>query len=214
MSLLEIDSVNISFDNRKILSDIYLKVESGQVVGFLGRNGCGKSTLLKVIFGSLKGDNQSVRISGEYQTGAYLSKHVKFLPQDGLFPTFLTAHQAIELYESDLTELLLQEEVATHINVKFSDMSAGIRKYVETLIVLHSPCKFVLLDEPFSFIAPVLVEKLIPIIKNKSKQKGILLTDHQYRSILDVSDKLYLLRNESIYPISGEEELKDLGYIH
>ncbi|MFY0601074.1 MAG: ATP-binding cassette domain-containing protein [Cyclobacteriaceae bacterium] len=212
MSQLEVDSVNIRFDDRKILSDIYLKVESGEVTGFLGRNGCGKSTLLKVIFGSLRGESQSVRLDGKYEQTPFQSTKVKFLPQDGLFPEFLTPAKAISLYQSDLSRLIQEEEVAGHLNMKFSELSGGIRKYVETLILLFSPCKFILLDEPFSFIAPVLVEKLIPIIREISATKGVLLTDHQYRSILEVSDKVYLLREQSIYPVSGEEELKDLGY--
>lgn len=213
MSLLEIDSVNFSYGSNRILSDIYLKVNSGEVVGFLGRNGCGKSTLLKIIFGVLKGDSQSIRIDGKYTGQAFHTNQVKFIPQEGLFPGFLTPKKAISLYRSDLDRLLTYEELASNFIVRFDQMSGGTSKYLETLIVLHSPCSFVLLDEPFSYISPVLVEKLIPTLKLISKRKGILLTDHQYESILTVSDRLYLLRDGSLSLIGGREDLIDMGYI-
>ncbi|WP_421875269.1 ATP-binding cassette domain-containing protein [Marinoscillum sp.] len=214
MSLLEIDSVNFSYGEQVILSNIYLRVEQGEVVGFLGRNGCGKSTLLKVIFGTLRGDSQSVRIGGSYLPRAYQSGKVKFLPQEGLFPGFLQAKEAAQLYQADLDQLLADEQVSEYFQFRFDQMSSGLAKYIETLIILYSPAEFILLDEPFSFVAPVLVEKLIPIIRTVAHSKGVLMTDHQYQSILNGSDRLYLLRNQCLYPISGEETLKDMGYIN
>ncbi|MEQ8470584.1 MAG: ATP-binding cassette domain-containing protein [Marinoscillum sp.] len=213
MSLLEIDSVNFSYGNNKILSNIYLKVNQGEVVGFLGRNGCGKSTLLKVIFGSISGESQSVRFDGQYIQTPFKTGKVKFLPQDGLFPQFLTPNQAIELYEADSVRLLKEPEMIEYADRPFSEMSGGIVKFIETLIVLFSPGQFVLLDEPFSYVAPVLVDRLIPLIKEVSQTKGVLLTDHQYRSILEVSDRLYLLRNQSLRPVKKVQELQDMGYI-
>lgn len=213
MSLLEIDSVNFSYGNNPILSGIYLKVTKGEVVGFLGRNGCGKSTLLKVIFGSLKGENQSVRIAGRYCKSPFQSGMIKFMPQNGLFPEFLTAKSAVKMYCSDMEKLLDDPTVSQYFQYPFDQMSGGVAKYVETLIVLYSPAKFVLLDEPFSYVAPVLVERLIPIIKSVAQEKGILMTDHQYQSILDVSDRLYLLRNRALYSITDVQDLADMGYI-
>lgn len=214
MYLLEIDSVNFSYGTNKILSDIYLKVGKGEVVGFLGRNGCGKSTLLKVIFGVLKGENQSVRISGTYLREPFKSGRLKFSPQEGLFPGFLTPAKAIRLYESQYEELLQYDEVKDNLHMSFRKMSGGISKFIETLIILYSPCQFVLLDEPFSFISPVLVEKLIPVIRSVAAEKGILLTDHQYESILKVSDRIYLLRNQSLFTVTGRRQLQDMGYIN
>jgi len=214
MQLLEIDSVNFSYGINRILSDIYLKVSQGEVVGFLGLNGCGKSTLLKVLFGVLKGESHSVRINGVHYPQVFKSGLVKFLPQEGMFPKYLTPKKAIELYESDAAELDKLEELQQHQDYKFGELSSGMAKYIETLIVLHSPCSFLLMDESFSFIAPVYTEKLIPMIKSISKKKGILLTDHQYKSILEVSDRLYLMREQSLYPVTGKQDLQDMGYIN
>lgn len=213
MGSLEIDSVNFSYGQNKILSDIYLKVETGEVVGFLGRNGCGKSTLLKIIFGSIKGESQSVRINKKYYSRSLSTGLVKFSTQDSLFPNHLTPSKTASLFQSNLGRLKTHEEFEKHANYRFSELSTGMAKYLETLILLHTPCEFLLLDEPFSFIAPVHVEKLIPEIKLVSKEKGILVTDHQYESILTVSTRLYLMKDQSLYPIEGRQELEDFGYL-
>ncbi|WP_258101272.1 ATP-binding cassette domain-containing protein [Marinoscillum pacificum] len=213
MQLLEIDSVNFKYGDRSILSNVYLKVYVGEAVGFLGRNGCGKSTLLKVIFGSLKGENQSVRIDGVYHATPFESSQVMFMPQEGLFPGFLTIRKACELYQADFQQMQKHPEVLEYLEFQFDQLSGGISKFIETLIVLYSPAPFILLDEPFSFIAPVLVERLIPTIKEVAQYKGVLLTDHQYKSILATTDRLYLLRNQSIRPVTEVQELRDMGYI-
>lgn len=213
MSLLEIDSVNFSYGNDQILSNVYLKVSSGEVVGFLGRNGCGKSTLLKVIFGSLKGQSQSVRLDGKYMSVAFKSGRINFLPQEGLFPGFLSPEKAINLYNADADTLIDIPEVREYYKFRFDQMSGGIAKFIETLIVLHTPSDFVLLDEPFSYVAPVLVERLIPTIKAISKIRGVLMTDHQYQSILSTSDRLYVLRDRSIYPVNDVQQLRNMAYI-
>jgi lipopolysaccharide export system ATP-binding protein len=215
MSLLEIDSVNFSYGDRPILSNVYLKVKEGEIVGFLGRNGCGKSTLLKVIFGTNKGESQSVRFNGKFEQTPYKTNWVKYLPQEELFPAFLTPFKCAKLYSSDEGELMRNPEYREYCHMRFSKMSGGIAKFIETLILLYTPGKFILLDEPFSFISPVLVERLMEIMRELVSQKcmGILLTDHQYKSILEVSDRLYLLRNRSLYAIQNERDLADMGYI-
>ncbi len=213
MSSLEIDSVHFSYGQHPILSSIYLKVDRGEVVGFLGRNGCGKSTLMQVIFGTLRGASQSVRVGGQYFERLYQSRQVMFLPQEGLFPNFLTVRKAAALYQSDMEALQVQPEVVRYLDYRFGQLSGGIAKFIETLIVLHAPVAFILLDEPFSFIAPVLVERLIPVIRQVAQRKAILLTDHQYKSILTVSDRLYLLRGQCLYPVEDIRDLQDMGYV-
>jgi len=214
MALLEIDSVRFSYGQQQILSDIYLSVSQGEVVGFLGRNGCGKSTFLKVIFGALQGENQSVRIDGNYAPRSFTTGKVKFLTHDMMLPAYLTPVQAIRLFDCDEAALYAHSELKDCWNMRLRTLSSGMRKYVETLIFLHAPCDFLLLDEPFSFVAPIHVEKLIPEIKLASAKKGILLTDHQYRSILEVSDRLYMMRDRALFTIENEANLREFGYLN
>ena len=84
---------------------------------------------------------------------------------------------------------------------------------VETYLVLDSGKEIILLDEPFSFIAPLYVEKFKDIIREKKNESAILITDHFYREILDVSDTIYLIKNGSSKLIQSQQDLENEGYI-
>ena len=88
---LEIDSVTLSFNGRKVLSDIYLKCDTGEIVGLIGRNGAGKSCLLKLLFGSLQGENQSIRLNKTYSRKPYaIPRTIHYLHQDGFAMPYLS----------------------------------------------------------------------------------------------------------------------------
>ena len=88
---LEFDSLYLEFDLRKVLSSVYMKCETGNVVGLLGRNGSGKSCLMKIVFGSMRAEHKSIRIDGRYYPGNTPKKTlITYLPQDHFIPTFLT----------------------------------------------------------------------------------------------------------------------------
>lgn len=213
MSCLEIDSVNFAYGSTKILSNIHLQVDQGEVVGMLGRNGCGKSTFLKILFGTLRGEGQSVRVDGQYYPKFYESGRVGFLTQDALFPTYLRPTDGMELMSTDpqiISQFPLLEE---NLKKQFYNLSTGTAKFLETLIMLYSNREFLLLDEPFSYVAPVHIEQLLNLIPEVAKTKGIVLTDHRYKEILQVSDRLYFLSGQSMYRIDSEEDLKTFGYI-
>ncbi len=99
MNTLEVDSVNLAFGGRKILTDVYLKCETGDVVGLLGRNGSGKSSLMKIIFGTLRGESQSVRLNGQYVKQLFKSPNtVHYLPQDGFSMNYLTFNDLVRIF--------------------------------------------------------------------------------------------------------------------
>lgn len=95
--MLELDSVQLSFADRNILSNVYLKCETGNIVGIMGRNGSGKSSILKLLFGTLRANSQSVRINGTYTNQLYRVKNaVHFVPQDGLFMDYLNFEEFVK----------------------------------------------------------------------------------------------------------------------
>ena len=103
-NLLEVDSVMISFDDRKILSGCYLKCETGDIIGILGRNGCGKSSLLKIIFGTLFTYNKFIRINQKvYQQPFKHGNLVAYLPQHGFLPKNISIKKIINIYISSVT---------------------------------------------------------------------------------------------------------------
>jgi ABC-type multidrug transport system ATPase subunit len=216
LSKLEIDSVQLTFEGRTILSNVFLKCETGDIVGILGRNGSGKSSLLKLIFGTLKADSQSVRVDGIYTNQLYkIKKAVHYVPQDGLFMNYLTFKDLVKIFElgTKLDQMLKVEELRDNQNTKIGNMSGGVKKMVEILTLLYTDSEFTLLDEPFSYLSPVLVEKLIPHLIHQSESKGIIMTDHQYQTIWSTANKYYVLYEGNLREIFEIEELSKYGYI-
>ena len=196
--------------------DVYLKCETGDVVGLLGRNGSGKSSLMKIIFGTLHGESQSVRLNGQYVQQLFkLPNTVHYLPQDGFAMNYLTFNDLIKIFrlEGTLDRIRDLEEINTNANRKIGQLSGGVKKLMEIITVLYTPGAFVLLDEPFSYLSPVLVEKIIPHIRYQSQTKGIILTDHQYRNVMAVSDRRYMIANGALRFVEGRRDLEKYGYI-
>ncbi len=217
MHTLEADSIILNFGGRSILSDVYLKCVTGEILGIVGRNGCGKSSLLKIIFGSLKGENQSVRINNSYTSCLFTcAGTVKYLPQSGLLPDRIKVKTAIRICVND-PELQRQistfEETKPHLNMRTGALSGGIKRFLEIVLLLYSEAHFILLDEPFSHLSPVLIESLYPKMRAQAQHKGIIITDHYYRNVLELSSRLLLLKNGKTHPVNQEQELVDLGYL-
>jgi lipopolysaccharide export system ATP-binding protein len=214
---LEVDSVLLSYDNRVILSDIYLKVNTGDVVGILGRNGCGKSSLLKIIFGLTNAENKSVRLDGNYKPQLYKEKKtIKYLPQQPLLPENLNVVEAIDLFiesEMDKAEILSFKEINKLNNKKLRLLSGGEKRFLEVMLFLFTETKFLMLDEPFSHISPVQTEIISEYLHNQSRNKGIIITDHSYNYVLEVATRKYFLKDGHILPFQNKDELIDLGYL-
>jgi lipopolysaccharide export system ATP-binding protein len=87
--MLKVDSVQLAFNGRKILQDIYLDCKPGEIVGLLGRNGCGKSSLLKMIFGTLNPDYKYISINDQYIKKGYVNNQIAYLPQHHYLPANL-----------------------------------------------------------------------------------------------------------------------------
>ena len=215
MSKLEIDSVVFAYGDKVILKDIYLSCQTGEVVGLIGRNGSGKSTLMKVLFGSLKGESQSVRLNSGYVNPLYKQKGAAYyLPQDGFAMNYLTFERLSELFclEERVDDILMIDEVNSIRKEKIGELSTGMRKLVEVMIILNAKSEFCILDEPFSFLSPVMVEWVIALIEKRSENMGIILTDHMSAHVFRVCTKNYLLFDGSLRQITDPDQLVDYGY--
>jgi ABC-type lipopolysaccharide export system ATPase subunit len=214
LAVLEADSIELTFGGRKILQNIYLKILSNQVTAILGRNGGGKSCLLQIIFGILTPTYKSVRWNGQYIESPYRKQGlVRYLPQYLLTPSSMCVEEAFKCYGIH-ADCVNHEKMPLLKNQRMGQLSGGERRFLETLMILLSPVQFVLLDEPFSHLSPIYVEQLKIIIQEQKSQKGILITDHLYRDVLDIADQTYLLQNGATYLLSNpRQELIDRGYI-
>ena len=100
-----------------------------------------------------------------------------------------------------------------HYQKTADELSGGELRKLETMLVVCSKADFILLDEPFTHISPIQTEEFKPILKRCAQRKGIIITDHQYYNVLDVSDHIILLTNGSTKHITHVDELATYGYI-
>jgi len=216
MSKLHIDSITKSYGSKKNLQDIYLTCETGQIVAILGGIGSGKSMLLQIIFGTMKGDSQFIKFNDEILTKQSDRRNkIAYLPQSPIFPKdiriknliplFCNPENTRKLYQSDLIRPLL--------NRTTRNLSGGERKLVEVLTVIHSEAEFILLEQPYSGLSPILTEKVMKMIKEISQQKGFIISDFMTEFALELSNEIYLLHDGILKQIKDLTELQQHYYL-
>lgn len=211
--ILEIDSAELAFGGRSILSGVYLLAETGCVTAVLGRNGCGKSCLMKILSGALKAGFCSMRIDGKWH-GQFTEKEVRYLPQHAIIPGWLRLERVLRDFGLSREELERWFPLFVPLRgSRIGELSGGEQRILECFVILRSRTQFVLLDEPFSQIAPLHVETLQTLIRQEKMAKGILLTDHMYRHVTGIADRLYVMTDGQAYPCANDEELVRRGYL-
>lgn len=216
-SILEADSIEKSYNYNTILSDVYLKCETGDIIGVLGRNGCGKSTLLKIIYGIIPAEHKFVRIDYQIRRKAYkYANEISYLPQDNFIPKHLKVIKAIKLFlaKEKVSDFCDDSFIESILNQKIRNLSGGELRYLQIKLILFSDSKFALLDEPYNGLSPIMVNLTNELILKQSQHKGILLTDHNYENVLNVSTQLYLIKDCSTKKLKDKKELIQFGYLN
>ena len=214
--LLEADSIRKEFGRKQVLTDISLRCQPGDIIGLLGRNGSGKSTLLKILFGTLYTDYKFIRINDRILSQPFKTKRtIAYLNQDNFLPKNISVKQVFEIYSGELDEKgFLEDEVLSKVLLtKIGNLSGGESRYLEVKLLLCLNTLFVLLDEPFNGISPLHIDLIKTMIKDKALKKGIVLTDHDYRNVLDVANKYYLLFDGGLRSVETKQDLIDWGYV-
>src|SRR5579863_3385552 len=223
MQILSTVDLTKSYKGRKVVDDINLRIGQGEVVGLLGRNGAGKTTTFYIIVGLTRPDAGRVLLDGADITRLpmYLRARngISYLPQEpsvfrkltveenimAVLETLpLSANQRRERLEELLEQLGLQQVRRSYGYI----LSGGERRRVEVARSLVISPTFILLDEPFSGIDPLAVEDIQRIILQlKASGIGILLTDHNVRETLQVTDRAYIINNGRIFRAGTPAEL-------
>ncbi len=223
MQILSTVDLTKSYKGRKVVDDINLRIAQGEVVGLLGPNGAGKTTTFYIIVGLTSPDAGQVLLDGVEITDLpmYLrARHgISYLPQEpsifrklsveenilAVLETLpLTSHQRRERLEELIEELGLQQVRRSHGYL----LSGGERRRVEIARSLVTSPSFILLDEPFSGIDPLTVLDIQKIIvRLKASGIGVLVTDHNVRETLQVTDRAYILNNGRIFRSGSPGEL-------
>lgn len=214
--MLIIDSINKSYNNKHILQDIYLRINTGEIIGLLGRNGSGKSTLLKIIFGTLEAESKYLKVDEKVYENIYKKKNImKYLPQNDFLPRQLKVKNIIHIYfGKNEAENIINDKIIEKINnTKIRNLSGGELRYLEIKLLINLESEYLLLDEPFNGVSPILIEEIKKMIIDNSSNRGIILTDHDYRNVLSIAKRIYLLKNGCIKELEHKEELMYYGYI-
>jgi ABC-type multidrug transport system ATPase subunit len=215
---LEIQHLNKSFDKRQILKNINFKCETGDIIGIFGRNGTGKSTLLKIIFGILKADSLKIVLnSSKIEPKNIISmKAIGYLPQETFLPKGLKVRDVIPFFYQNGDEqdkIFYSNNVVSFENNKVGNLSMGQLRYLELLIVGNLNHPFLILDEPFSMIEPMYKDIIKDLLVKFKETKGIILTDHYYDDVLQVTNRNILIKDTEQIAINNLEDLQKNGYI-
>lgn len=211
--ILEIDSAELAFGGRSILSGVYLLAETGCVTAVLGRNGCGKSCLMKILSGALKAGFCSMRIDGKWH-GRFTEKEVRYLPQHAFIPdgSGWSACSAI----SDCRGRNWNDGFRCSSPCAAA-ASGSCRAGNSAYWSVSSSCGAARSSSCSTNRSrkshPWHVETLQTLIRQEKMAKGILLTDHMYRHVTGIADRLYVMTDGQAYPCANDEELVRRGYL-
>lgn len=208
------DSIRLSFGTFDVLNGAWLRAETGKVTGVLGRNGCGKTCMFRSIMGELKPHEIFVKfndlvITGSHQIGLY----VKYLPQKSFLPDKLSLKEAFSWFGKDFSEFTAEfPNFTPNADGKIEDLSGGETRIVEIWLCLNSCSPFCILDEPFSYLAPVYVEQVQQMILQRKPQMGIVISDHNYQALLQIADEVLLLSDGYVHLMREQSDLVRYGY--
>ncbi|MCB9295893.1 MAG: LPS export ABC transporter ATP-binding protein [Lewinellaceae bacterium] len=211
------------YGRREVVRNVSLEVHQGEIVGLLGPNGAGKTTTFYMVVGFIKPNEGRVYLEGEDITDLPMYKRAKagigYLPQEPsvfrklsvednvravLEMTRLTRQEQRERLEELIDEFGLERVRKS----RGDTLSGGERRRTEIARALATNPKFILLDEPFAGIDPIAVEDIQYIVaKLKTKNIGILITDHNVQETLSITDRAYLMFEGSILKAGTAEEL-------
>jgi lipopolysaccharide export system ATP-binding protein len=221
--LLSTDNLCKAYKGRKVVDQVSLQVAPGEIVGLLGPNGAGKTTTFRMCMGMVRPDSGKITIQNRDATKlpiyrrahlglGYLAQEPsvfrKLSVEDNLLAVLeITKHNKAE--QKRRSDALLEEFSLSHLRKSRGEvLSGGERRRLEIARTLATEPKLILLDEPFSGVDPVAVEEIQGILQ-QLQQRGIaiLLTDHNVRETLYITDRTYILAEGKILAEGNAEEL-------
>jgi len=211
------------YGKRRVVADVSMSVDRGEIVGLLGPNGAGKTTCFYMIVGMIRPEGGRVTLDGDDITGLPMYKRARkgigYLPQEASVFRKMTVEQnllaileTLDISKSERKERLeklLSELNIEHLRKSYGyQLSGGERRRVEITRSLVTEPSFMLLDEPFAGIDPIAVADLQGIVSDlRRRGLGVLITDHNVRETLSITDRAYIMYEGSIKRSGTADEL-------
>ena len=221
---LVIRSISKTYDSRKVVNEVSLELQKGEAVGLLGPNGAGKTTCFYMIAGLINTDEGDIIL--DHSRINHLPMHIRarngigYLPQESSIFRGLTVEQNIlsvleiqkftknEKFQI-LEELMSEFDIGKIRNSYGATLSGGERRRTEIARALATNPSYILLDEPLAGIDPIAIDDVKNLInKLKSKNIGVLITDHNVRETLGIIDKAYILFDGSVIMSGNPHQIK------
>ena len=213
-----------AYKSKKVVKDVSLAVNAGQIVGLLGPNGAGKTTSFYMIVGLVPNDDGQIILNSEDVTLAPMHERARrgigYLPQeasifrkltvtDNIMAILQTRKQLNAQERQDKLEYLLEEFNISHIKDNLGmSLSGGERRRVEIARALAAEPEFILLDEPFAGVDPISVGDIKKIIIHlKERGIGVLITDHNVRETLGICDRAYIISEGTVLADGKPDEI-------
>ncbi len=222
MSILRAENLRKSFNQRAVVEDVCIKVKSGIITGMLGRNGAGKTTTFRMVTGLTPPDKGSVFLDdldiSYFSTTQRSEKGIVYLPQENSVFMKTNVENNLKMIlelkgytkdeqEETAADLLSELGLLSLAKQPAHSLSGGERRRLEICRALVLKPKFLLLDEPFTGIDPLTIIELQKILKKlKNKGIGILLSDHNVRDTLKITDFAYVIDKGKIL-VKGTPEM-------
>ena len=211
---LSAQSISKSYNGRKVVDEVNIHINKGEIVGLFGPNGAGKTTTFYMIIGFIKPNGGKILFNNEDITGLPMfmraRKGITYLPQEpSVFKKMSVEDNLISILEFlDVSKEMMHHKVLEllelfkleHLSKNIAEsLSGGERRRLEIARALMTSPQFMLLDEPFSGIDPISVSDLKKIINSlKKRDIGILLSDHNVRESLPICDRAYVVNNGKV----------------
>ena len=214
MELLKCINVNKSYGNKKILKDVNLTIETGKVIGLLGKNGTGKSTLIKLINDLLTLDKGKILIKGK-KVGIDSKKIISYLPERTYLDKSMTVDKVIEYFkdfydnfdEEKARKLLKDLELDT--SQKLAKMSKGMQEKVQLVLVMSRKADLYILDEPLGGVDPATRDYILDtILSNFNEGASIIISTHLIRDVERILDEVIFIDKGKIVLQSDADELR------
>lgn len=214
MVLLEIKNLNKSYENKKILNNINIKIESGKIVGLLGKNGVGKSTLIKIINGLLQKDSGEILLNGNKITPQDKEK-IAYLPEK----TYLNKNMRVIDYFNYMSEFYgtfnkekainLLEKLNLNINTKICKMSKGMQEKLQLILVMARDAELYILDEPLGGVDPATRDYILDtILYNFKEGSSVIISTHLISDIEKILDDVIFIDDGKIVLSKNADTLR------
>ncbi len=222
--MINVKNLSKSYKSRKVVDNVSLTMKRGEVVGLLGPNGAGKTTTFYMIIGLVKPDSGQVFFDDKDITKMPMHRRARlgigYLPQEQSIFKKLTVEENIlvlwqilknvpkDQYEKKLVSLLTEMGLLHLRKANAFQLSGGEKRRVEIVRALATDPAFILLDEPFAGIDPIAVNEIQEIIKKlKQKNLGIIITDHNVRETLSITDHAYIIHQGKLLLAGNSQEI-------